>query len=68
LTAVERHDTLRTLHEARDPVSPYVFPHRVGPNAGAPVMDIKNGFHAALALAKIDDFTWHDRGTPSRPG
>jgi hypothetical protein len=23
-------------------------------------MDIKNGFHAALELAKIDDFTWHD--------
>jgi hypothetical protein len=23
-------------------------------------MDIKNGFHAALALAEIDNFTWHD--------
>jgi hypothetical protein len=23
-------------------------------------MDIKNGFHAALELAKIDDFTWYD--------
>jgi integrase len=57
---VTAHDTLKALHEARDPVSPYVFPHRVGPNAGAPVMDIKNGFHAALELAKIDDFTWHD--------
>ena len=57
---VTAHDTLKALHETRDPVSPYVFPHRVGPNAGAPVMDIKNGFHAALELAKIDDFTWHD--------
>src|SRR5258708_4587020 len=54
------HDTLKGLHEARDPGSPYVFPHRSGPNAGAPVMDIKNGFYAALALAKIEDFTWHD--------
>jgi hypothetical protein len=54
------HDTLTALHETRDPVSPYVFPHRVGPNAGEPVMDIKNGFHAALELAKIEDFTWHD--------
>jgi hypothetical protein len=54
------HDTLTALHEARDPVSPYVFPHRVGPNTGQPVMDIKNGFRAALELAGIDDFTWHD--------
>src|SRR5262245_25102527 len=23
-------------------------------------MDIKNGFHAALELAEIQDFTWHD--------
>ena len=57
---VTAHDTLKALHEARDLVSPYVFPHRVGPNAGAPVMDIKNGFHTALDLAKIEDFTWHD--------
>src|SRR5438128_576975 len=39
--------TLQALHDKRDPVSPYVFPHRSGPNAGEPVMDIKNGFHAA---------------------
>ncbi len=57
---VTAHDTLKALHEARDAASPYVFPHRSGPNAGTPVMDIKNGFHAALELAKIDDFTWHD--------
>ena len=57
---VTARDTLTVLYTARDPVSPYVFPHRVGPNAGTPVMDIKNGFHAALELAKIDDFTWHD--------
>ena len=46
--------------EQRDPVSPYVFPHRSGPNAGQPVFDSKNGFHAALELAGIHDFTWHD--------
>jgi hypothetical protein len=57
---VTAHDTLTGLYEARDPVTPYVFPHRVGRNAGEPVMDIKNGFHAVLELAKIDDFTWHD--------
>ena len=57
---VTAHDTLKALHGTRDPVSPYVFPHRSGPNVGAPVMDIKNGFHAALELAKIHDFTWHD--------
>ncbi len=52
--------TLQALYENREPVSPYVFPHRSGPNAGEPVMDIKNGFHAALELAEITDFTWHD--------
>jgi hypothetical protein len=41
---------------------------RVGSNAGAPVRDIKNGFHAALELAKIDDFTWHDLRHTSPPG
>jgi integrase len=51
---------LETLHADRDPVSPWVFPHRSGPNAGEPVQDIKNGFHAALSLASIEDFTWHD--------
>jgi integrase len=57
---VTANDTLKALHDARDPVSPYVFPHKVGKHAGEPVYDIKNGFHAALELAKIDDFTWHD--------
>jgi integrase len=52
--------TLQALHENREPVSPYVFPHRSSPNAGEPVMDIKNGFHAGLELAEIQDFTWHD--------
>jgi integrase len=52
--------TLLALHEKRDEGSPYVFPHRSGPNVGKPVMDIKNGFHAALELAEIQDFTWHD--------
>jgi integrase len=52
--------TLKALDEAKTPESPYVFPHKSGPNAGEPVQDIKNGFHAALELAEIDDFTWHD--------
>ena len=44
----------------REPENPYVFPHTLGTNAGEPVQDIKNGFHAALELADIEDFTWHD--------
>ena len=58
--------TLQALHDKRDPVSPYVFPHRSGPNAGDPVMDIKNGFHAARR-----DSGFHVArpcGTRSRPG
>ena len=27
---------------------------------GEPIQDVKNGFRAALALADIGDFTWHD--------
>ena len=30
---VTAHDTLKALHDARDPVGPYVFPHRVGKHA-----------------------------------
>ena len=52
--------TLQTLHAAGDLTSPYVFPHTAGPKAGEPVRDIKNGFHRALELAEISDFTWHD--------
>src|SRR5712692_7155854 len=52
--------TLKALDEAKTPESQYVFPHKSGPNAGEPVQDIKNGFHAALAIAEIEDFTWHD--------
>ena len=52
--------TLETLHADRNPESPWVFPHKSGPSAGEPVQDIKNGFHAALELADISDFTWHD--------
>jgi integrase len=52
--------TLQTLHAAGDLTSPYVFPHTAGPKAGEPVRDIKNGFHRALELAEIRDFTWHD--------
>ena len=52
--------TLKALDEAKTPESPYVFPHKSGPKEGEPVQDIKNGFHAALEIAEIDDFTWHD--------
>ena len=52
--------TLEKLSKNRDPENPYVFPHKLGEKAGQPVQDVKNGFHAALALAGIDDFTWHD--------
>ncbi|MBI2219978.1 MAG: hypothetical protein HYU53_02075 [Acidobacteria bacterium] len=49
--------TLKALDEAKTPESQYVFPHKSGPNAGEPVQDIKNGFHATLAIAEIEDFT-----------
>jgi integrase len=52
--------TLETLNADRNPESPWVFPHKSGPNAGEPVQDIKNGFHAALKVAEVKDFTWHD--------
>ena len=52
--------TLQKLLAARAPDGAYVFPHKSGPNAGEPVQDIKNGFHAALEMAEIENFTWHD--------
>jgi integrase len=52
--------TLEALHADRNPESPWVFPHKSGRKAGQPVEDIKNGFHAALEAAEIQDFTWHD--------
>ena len=52
--------TLEKLHAAREPEAAYVFPHTSGPKVGEPVQDIKNGFHAALELAEIENFTWHD--------
>jgi hypothetical protein len=52
--------TLEKLKKDHEPENPYVFTHRVGKDAGAPVHDVKNGFHAALELAGIEDFTWHD--------
>jgi len=54
------------LHADRHPESPWVFPHKSGPNAGEPVQDIKNGFHAALEAADIEDFKTCD--IPSRRG
>ena len=53
-------NALKALEASKTPESPYVFPHKSGPSAGEPVHDIKNGFHAALELAHIEDFTWHD--------
>ena len=52
--------TLEALHTARLPDCPYVFAHASGRKAGEPVKDVKNGFHTALAIARINDFTWHD--------
>src|SRR4029079_4906576 len=43
--------TLEQRVDAREPQAQYVFPHKAGPNAGEPVQDIKNGFHAALEIA-----------------
>jgi hypothetical protein len=37
-----------------------VFAHATGRQAGEPVKDVKNGFHTALEIAEIKDFTWHD--------
>lgn len=52
--------TLQSLYAAGNLTSGYVFPHTGGRKVGEPVRDIKNGFHRALALAEIQDFTWHD--------
>ena len=51
--------TLKRLHHDRSD-SPFVFPHVSGKHEGQPVKDVKTGFHAALAAARIEDFTWHD--------
>ena len=52
--------TLQALFTGRRPDCPYVFAHATGRLAGEPVKDVKNGFHTALEIAKIKDFTWHD--------
>ncbi len=52
--------TLEKLFAQRVRENPYVFAHKDGRSAGAPVHDIKNGFRAALELAGIEDFKWHD--------
>jgi integrase len=52
--------TLQTLYTERLPDCPYVFAHATGRHAGEPVKDVKNGFHTALEIAAIKDFTWHD--------
>ena len=54
---VTAKSTLERLSAQRQPDNPYVFPHSLGKNAGAPVHDVKNGFRAALTLAGIDGFT-----------
>jgi integrase len=36
------------------------FAHATGRQAGEPVKDVKNGFHTALEIAEIKDFTLHD--------
>jgi integrase len=52
--------TLQALYNERQPDWPFVFAHASGRNAGEPVRDVKNGFHTALGVAEIQDFTWHD--------
>jgi len=52
--------TLQTLYTERLPDCPYVFAHATGRQVGEPVKDVKNGFHSALEIAEIKDFTWHD--------
>ena len=52
--------TLQALYTERLPDCPYVFAHPTGQKAGEPVKDVKNGFHTALEIAEIKDFTWHD--------
>jgi integrase len=60
--------TLEQLCANRSPESPWVFPHKSGPKAGQPVQDIKKGFHIALDLANIENFTWHDLRHTWLPG
>ena len=52
--------TLQALYTERTPDWAYVFAHARGRHAGQPVKDVKNGFHTALEIAGIKDFTWHD--------
>jgi integrase len=52
--------TLQALYTERIPDCPYVFAHATGRLVGEPVKDVKNGFHTALEIAEIKDFTWHD--------
>jgi hypothetical protein len=51
---------LQLLYTQRIPDSGFVFAHAKGRNAGEPVQDVKNAFQTALAIAEIDNFTWHD--------
>jgi hypothetical protein len=53
-------ETLQQIRSTGNAAIPWVFPHKGGPHAGAPVFDIKEGFHAALDGADIAKFTWHD--------
>jgi hypothetical protein len=52
--------TLQTLYLKRLPDCPYVFAHATGRQAGEPIKDVKNGFHTALEIARVEDFNWHD--------
>ena len=45
---------LQQLHKDRNPTSPWVFPHKVGPNAGEPVFDIKNVREVEKGLAQME--------------
>jgi integrase len=50
---------LQELHQKTGSY-PYVFVHLEGRFEGQPITDIKNGFNAAVARAKIQNFRFHD--------
>lgn len=60
--------TLQTIHASRDETSPNVFPHRSGPNAGQPVMDIKNGSTPHSSSPRSRTSLGTTCGIPSRLG
>jgi hypothetical protein len=50
----------------RDENAHYIFPQKSGTNAGAPVQDVKNGFHAAPAMRGVPARAVQELRRPSR--